>query len=77
MDKFIKLVKTAMVEKGRDDFVNYLAEILGISKQWASQKLNGRAGFLDREIVALNEEFDFDPLKLKTALESEACDEGH
>ena len=74
MDRFIMLVKTCMVEKGRDDFVTYLAEILGISKQWASQKLSGRAAFIDKEIAALNEEFDFDPQKLKNALESEIHD---
>lgn len=77
MERFIKMVKQCMVEKGRDDFVNYLAEILGISKQWASQKLNAKAAFSDKEIAALNEEFDFDPIKLKTALESETCDESH
>lgn len=77
MERFIKLIKTAMVEKGRDDFVTYLAEILGISKQWASQKLNAKAAFSDKEIAALNEEFDFDPVKFKTALECETCDESH
>lgn len=77
MERFIKLIKTAMVEKGRDDFVTYLAEILGISKQWASQKLNAKAAFSDKEIAALNEEFDFDPVKFKAALESETCDESH
>lgn len=74
MERFIKLVKTCMVEKGRDDFVNYLAEILGISKQWASQKLNAKAAFSDREIAALNEEFNFNPQKLKNALESDPCE---
>ena len=28
-----KLIKQKMIERGRDDFVTYLAEILGISKQ--------------------------------------------
>lgn len=74
MDRFIKMIKTCMVEKGRDDFVTYLAEILEISKQWASQKLSGKAAFSDKEIAALNEELDFDPIKLKKCLESESHD---
>lgn len=63
-----KLIKLKMIELGRDDFVTYLAEILGISKQWASAKLNGKANFTDKELALLDKELDFDPIKLKDAL---------
>jgi hypothetical protein len=41
-DGFVVLVKKRMIEKGRDDFVSYLAEILGITKQGASKKMSGK-----------------------------------
>lgn len=70
MDIFIKMIKLYMVDKGRDDFVNYLAEILGCSKQWASAKMTQKTGFTAAEISLLTKELDFDPIQLKTALES-------
>ena len=69
MDEIIKLIKKKMVEKGRDDFTNYLSEILGISKQWASAKLNCKSSFTDSELILLNAELDFDADELKQALE--------
>lgn len=68
MDEIIKLIKQKMIEKGRDDFTNYLAELLGISKQWASIKLSGKSAFTDRELAILNDTLDFDAFKLKDAL---------
>ena len=68
MDEIIKLIKQKMIEKGRDDFVTYLSELLGISKQWASAKLNGKSAFTDKELAILNSKLDFDALKLKDAL---------
>lgn len=68
MDEVIKLIKQKMIEKGRDDFVTYLSELLGISKQWASIKLSGKSSFTDRELAVLNTELDFDAFKLKDAL---------
>lgn len=73
MEKFIKMVKKRMIERGRDDFVNYLSEILGISKQWASTKLN-QGKFTGDEIAALNKELDFDANELKSTLESDCCE---
>ena len=68
MEEIIKLIKQKMIEKGRDDFVNYLAELLGISKQWASAKLSGKSSFTDKELATLNNVLDFDAFKLKDAL---------
>ena len=68
MDEIIKLIKQKMIEEGRDDFVTYLAELLGISKQWASAKLSGKSSFTDKELAMLNSKLDFDALKLKDAL---------
>ena len=65
-----KLIKQKMIERGRDDFVTYLAEILSISKQWASAKLNGKANFTDKELALLDKELDFDPIQFKNALGS-------
>lgn len=65
-----KLIKQKMIEQGRDDFVTYLAEILGISKQWASAKLNGKATFTSKELALLDKELDFDPIQFKNALGS-------
>ena len=69
MDEIIKLIKKKMVEKGRDDFTNYLSEILGISKQWASSKLNCKSSLTDSELILLNAELDFDADELKQALQ--------
>lgn len=65
-----KLIKQKMIERGRDDFVTYLSEILGISKQWASAKLNGKANFTSKELALLDKELDFDPIQFKNALGS-------
>lgn len=65
-----KMIKRHMIDRGRDDFVNYLSEILGISKQWASAKLSGKTSFTDRELAALDAELDFDEAELKKSLRS-------
>lgn len=57
-----------MIERGRDDFVTYLAEILNISKQWASVKMSGKSSFTDKELATLNKVLDFEPNQLKNAL---------
>lgn len=68
MKDVIDLIKIQMVKKGRDDFVNYLSEILEISKPWASNKLSGKASFTDKELAQLNKELDFDAADLKKAI---------
>ena len=71
MEKIVKMIKKKMVDSGRDDFVNYLSEILGISKQWASSKLNCKTSFTTEEISKLNSELDFDAIELKCVLSND------
>jgi len=66
--ELIKLIKKYMIDKGRDDFTIYLAEILGVTRQWASAKLNGRSEFTVPELKKLIDAFDFDAEELKNAL---------
>lgn len=68
MNGVIKMIKKSMVENGRDDFINYLSEILGISKQWASAKMSGKTSFTDNDLAALNAELNFDANDLKKAI---------
>lgn len=66
-----KLIKMKMIEAGRDDFVNYLAEILEISKQAASVKLNGDGRFNENEISILTVKLGFTADELKEAMTKE------
>lgn len=52
------LIKKKMIDLGRDDFVNCLAEILNISKQTASNKLNGNSKFDENELRTLKEKLN-------------------
>ena len=53
IDEGIKLLKKKMLDFGRGDFTNYLAELLHVSIATASSKLNGKSGFKQEEIVIL------------------------
>ena len=66
-----KLIKKKMIEAGRDDFVNYLAEILEISKQAASVTLNGDGRFNENEISILTVKLGFTADELKEAMTKE------
>ena len=66
--ELIKLIKRQMIQHGRDDFVNYLAEILNISKQWASVKMSGKSSFTDKELSELNKALNFSADELKKSL---------
>lgn len=68
MPDFWKKVKQSMIAKGREDFTNYLAEILGISKQSASQRMNGRVQLSLKEFVKLCEELELDENELKKTI---------
>ena len=70
MTDLIKTIKKGMVDKGRDDFVNYAAELLGITRQWAAKKMSGKSPFTDKELATLNEVLDFDAEELKKSLRS-------
>lgn len=60
-----------MVDAGRDDFVNYLAQILNISKQAASAKLNGDGKFNENDIAILTVKLGFTAEELKNAVVKE------
>lgn len=68
MQEFIKLVKKQMIEKGRDDFGVYLAEILSISPQAAGAKLSGKTRITGEEVSAIVTALDFNAEDLKGAL---------
>jgi len=68
MEDLIILIKTAMIKSGRDDFGNYLSELLHISAPAASAKLRGQTAFTDKELAILNEKLNFDADELKFAL---------
>lgn len=65
------LIKKKMIDANRDDFVNYLAEILGISKQAASAKLNGDGRFNENDISILTMKLGFTAEELKNAVTKE------
>lgn len=67
-DKFVVLIKKRMVEKGRDDFVSYLSEILGISKQGASKKLSGKTRITRADMAKIDKILDLDADGIKAAL---------
>lgn len=60
------LIKKKMIDAGRDDFVNYLAELLNVSRQTASSKLNGSSKFNEDEIRILMNELHIAPHELLT-----------
>lgn len=62
------LIKKKMIDAGRDDFVNYLSEILGITKQAASTKLNGGGKFNEKDISILTMKLGFTAEELKKAV---------
>jgi len=64
----IKLIKKCMIDNGRDDFTNYLAEILGVTKQWASAKLNNKSEFTMSELQKIVTELNIDAEELKAAI---------
>jgi len=52
------LLKARMVERGDGDFVGKLAELLGISRNTASSRLNGKTPFDQHEIYLIAERYD-------------------
>lgn len=65
------LIKKKMIDAGRDDFVNYLAELLGITKAAASMKLKGDTRFNESDIAILTKKLDFTGEELKNAITKE------
>lgn len=65
------LIKKKMIDAGRDDFVNYLAEILRISKQSASGKLNGNTKLTEKDISVLTLKLGITGEELRNAMVKE------
>ena len=65
MEELLTVVKIHMIKRGRNDFVNYTAEILNCSKAWASRKINGGSMLKVSELQLLDKELNFTPEELK------------
>ena len=66
-----KLIKKKMIDAGRDDFVTYLSEILGCTRQTAGEKLNRNGKFSDEEISILTLKLGFSAEELRNAIVKE------
>lgn len=66
-----RLIKKKMIDAGRDDFVNYLSELLGCSKQSASGKLNGNTRFTEEDISILTLKLGITGEELRNAMVKE------
>lgn len=53
----VKLLKSKMVLHGDEDFVKKIAEILDISRQTASAKLNGKSEFTRDQMKLISEHY--------------------
>lgn len=57
-----------MLDLKREDFITYLSELLNISRQTASSKLNGNSDFTEKEISILTLKLGFTADELKNAI---------
>ena len=53
----VRLLKSKMVLYGDEDFVKAIAELLEITRQTASAKLNGNSEFTQSEIVLISKHY--------------------
>lgn len=53
----VKLLKSKMALSGDDDFVKCLSQLLHISRQAASEKLNGKTPFKQTEIMIITKRY--------------------
>ena len=60
-----KLLKVKMVLYGDDDFVKTLATLLEVTRQTASDKLNGRSKFDQSEIATLTKHYSLTADEIK------------
>ena len=65
------LIKKKMIDAGRDDFVNYLSELLDCSKQSASGKLNGNTRLTEEDISILTLKLGITGEELRNAMVKE------
>lgn len=62
------LIKHKMLDLNREDFIGYLAEILGCSRTTASNKMNGNTKFTENEICVLTVKLGITADELKNAI---------
>lgn len=62
------LIKHKMLDLNREDFATYLSELLGCSRQTASNKLSGATKFTEQEISLLTLKLGFTADELKNAI---------
>jgi hypothetical protein len=65
------LIKHKMLDLNREDFVAYLSELLGCSRQTASNKMNGTTKFTEQDISILTVKLGFTADELKSAITKE------
>ena len=68
------LIKHKMLDLNREDFITYLSELLGCSRQTASNKLNGITKFTEQDISILADKLGFSADELKNGLRSDLDD---
>lgn len=65
------LIKHKMLDLNREDFITYLSELLGCSRQTASSKMAGISKFTEDEISILTVKLGFTADELKNAITKE------
>ena len=65
------LIKHKMLDLNREDFVAFLSELLGCSRQTAGNKMNGSTKFTEPEIAVLTKKLGITADELKSAITKE------
>lgn len=65
------LIKHKMLDLNREDFITFLSELLGCSRQTAANKMNGTTKFTEKEISTLTLKLGFTADELKNAIVKE------
>lgn len=52
------ILKSKMVLKGAENYVQAISDLLGVSRTTASKKINGEAAFSDNEMKLIKAEYD-------------------
>ena len=53
-----KVLKSKMILKGVENYVQGIADLLGVSRTTASKKLNGETGFTNNEMKLIKAEYN-------------------
>lgn len=65
------LIKHKMLDLNREDFVTFLSELLGCSRQTASNKMSGATKFTEPELKILTNKLGITADELKSAITKE------